>query len=300
MGVNARRRRTVVAAMIWAWVGIGFAVACAITWLAAFPEARERIAARLARAWTRLSGTALRGGSRLARRAGGSGRRMRTGGEGLVAVMRRHRVVLAVAALLVVVPPLLILGLRQKVVLERFDGQDLSVSRSTIAVLLRGERLVPPPPPPPDVFTTAEVRRVMPEIVTADRRWERIDPDLQQRVLAIYRVMAQRHGIRMVLVEGYRSPERQAELFREGRATRAAAGQSCHQYGLALDSAPMRDGKLQWDMEDPWTRDAYFLYGELAQEAGLVWGGNWRMGDFVHVEMGPQCRAARRARTQEG
>ncbi len=53
-------------------------------------------------------------------------------------------------------------------------------------------------------------------------------------------------------------------------------------------------------MQDEWTRNAYFLYGELAQAAGLVWGGNWRMGDFVHVEMGARCRAARRARAQGG
>lgn len=286
--------------MIGLWAGLGFAAACAITWLLVFPEARDRLAARAAAAWNAISGSAARARGRLIRRAGGSGRAVRERGEGLAAWLRRHRAVLAAAALLVSVPPLLILALRQQVVLERFDGPDLSVSRSTIAVLLRGERLVPPPPPPPEVFTSAEVRRVMPQIVTADRRWERIDPDLQQRVLAIYQVMAQQHGIRMVLVEGYRSPERQAELFREGRATRAAAGQSCHQYGLALDSAPMRDGRLQWDMGDPWTRNAYFLYGELAQEAGLVWGGNWRMGDFVHVEMGPQCGVARRARARGG
>ena len=284
--------------MIWAWVGLGFVAACVVTWLLVFPEARGRLAARIAKAFADMSGRAARSGSRLARGAGSPARRLRSGGEGLLAALRRHRVVLAIALLLVCVPPLVILGVRQKVVLERFEGQDLSVSRSTIAVLLRGERLVPPPPPPPDVFTSAEVRRVMPAIVTADRRWERIDPDLQQRVLAIYQVMAQEHGIRMVLVEGYRSPERQAELFREGRATQAAAGQSCHQYGLALDSAPMREGKLQWDMQDEWTRNAYFLYGELAQAAGLVWGGNWRMGDFVHVEMGAQCRAAKRARAQ--
>ena len=210
--------------------------------------------------------------------------------------LRRHRAVLAAALVLLCAPPLLILLLRQHVVLERFAGEDLSLSHSNIATLLRGERLVPPPPPPPEVFTTAEVRRVMPEIVTADRRWERLDPELQQKVLAIHRVMAERHGIRMVLVEGYRSPERQAALQRGGRATRAGAWQSCHQYGLALDSAPMRGGRLQWDMEDPWTRDAYFLYGQLAQEAGLAWGGNWRMRDYVHVEMGPECQAARAAR----
>lgn len=284
--------------MIVPWMALGFLAVCLVTWLLVFPEARERLAAMLSRAWARASGRALSGGRRIARRVDGSGRAVREGGAGFAAALRRHRWVLAAALLLLCVPPLLILSMRQRVVLEGFAGEDLSVSRSTIAVLLRGERLVPPAPPPPEVFTTAEVRRVMPEIVTADRRWERLNPDLQQRVLAIYQVLLQQHGVRMVLVEGYRSPERQAELMREGRATNAGAWQSCHQYGLALDSAPMREGKLQWDMNDPWTRRAYFLYGELAKEAGLAWGGDWRMRDYVHVEMRAECRAARTARRE--
>lgn len=169
-----------------------------------------------------------------------------------------------------------------------------------VAQLLRGERLTPPPPPPPEVFTTAEVRRLRPEIVTADRKWGQIDADLQQRVLAIYEVMRRQYGYEMVLIEGYRSPERQAELMAGGKATRAGAWQSCHQYGLGVDSAPIRDGKLQWDMNDEWTKRGYFLYGELAEQAGLDWGGNWRsIKDYVHVEMTARCRAARAAKREE-
>jgi peptidoglycan L-alanyl-D-glutamate endopeptidase CwlK len=68
-----------------------------------------------------------------------------------------------------------------------------------------GERLTPPPPPPPEVFTTAEVRRLRPEIVTADRKWDQIDADLQQRVLAIYEVMRRQYGLRNGADRGYRS-----------------------------------------------------------------------------------------------
>src|SRR5690606_1939974 len=121
-----------------------------------------------------------------------------------------------------------------------------------------------------------------------------------QRVLAIYEVMRRQYGYEMVLVEGYRSPERQAELMAGGKATRADAWQSCHQYGLGVDSAPIRDGKLQWNMEDPWTQRGYYLYGELAQQAGLEWGGSWRsIKDYVHVEMHDRCRAARTAKRAE-
>ncbi|KAG1085652.1 hypothetical protein G6F40_014145 [Rhizopus arrhizus] len=93
---------------------------------------------------------------------------------------------MAIAAAALLIPPTVILITRQTVVLEDFRGDDLAESSSMVAQLLRGERLTPPPPPPPEVFTTAEVRRLRPEIVPADRKWDQIDADLQQRVLAIY------------------------------------------------------------------------------------------------------------------
>lgn len=220
--------------------------------------------------------------------------------HGLRGWLMRHWVVLTTALALLAVPPLVILLSRQTVVLADFRGDDLSESGSMVAQLLRGERLTPPPPPPPEVFTTQEVRRLRPEIVTADRKWEQIDADLQQRVLAIYEVMRRQYGYEMVLIEGYRSPERQAELMAGGKATRAGAWQSCHQYGLGVDSAPIRDGKLQWDMNDEWTRRGYYLYGELAEQAGLDWGGNWRsIKDYVHVEMSDRCKAARAIKRAE-
>lgn len=205
------------------------------------------------------------------------------------------------AALLLIAPPLLILHGRQKPRLAMYAQADIDRGRSQVLALLEGEQLVPPPELPPEIFVAAEATLLQlgdaaaaPEnIVAADRRWERIDPQLQRRVLAVYQVMHDQYGYRMALVEGYRSAERQAELAREGKATRAGAGRSCHQYGLAVDSALLRDGRLQWDMRDPWVREGYYLYGRLAQEAGLEWGGSWRsLKDYVHVEARDACRAA--------
>lgn len=203
-------------------------------------------------------------------------------------------VALFAGVLLVGAPALLILLHRQTVVLDGFPDADQAVPTSLIANALRGERLVPPPSLPSDVFMTEDIRRLRPEVVLADRRWEWVDPELQQRVLAIFTIMHGQYGYEMALVEGYRSPERQSELARRGTATRAAAWQSCHQYGLALDSALVRNGALQWDMADPWTRRGYLLFGALAEQAGLEWGGSWRaIKDYVHVELGEQCRQAK-------
>lgn len=271
-----------------------------VCWVLLFPETVESLRQAIAK---RLGGFRRRAGQ-VGDRVGHGATRVRSGvREEVGAVhgaLRRHWLILVVAAALLLIPPIVIFVTRQTVVLEDFRGDDLAESSSMVAQLLRGERLTPPPPPPPEVFTTAEVRRLRPEIVTADRKWDQIDPDLQQRVLAIYEVMRRQYGYEMVLIEGYRSPQRQAELMAGGKATRAGAWQSCHQYGLGVDSAPIRDGKLQWDMEDPWTRRGYFLYGELAEQAGLDWGGNWRsIKDYVHVEMTDRCRAARVTKREE-
>jgi peptidoglycan L-alanyl-D-glutamate endopeptidase CwlK len=287
-------------AVVVAGVVIFLLVVSIACWLLLFPEALERVQAWLGERLRGLRQGAGRVGQRVGRSAGGVGEGVRGGIGGVTDFFRRHRWVILCATLLLLVPPSVILLVRQNVALEDFRAEDMNESSSMVAQLLRGERLVPPPAPPPEVFTTEEIRRTRPEIVTADRRWESIDADLQQRVLAIYEVMRRQYGYEMVLVEGYRSPERQAELMGGGRATRASAWQSCHQYGLAVDSAPLRDGKLQWDMGDPWTKRAYFLYGELAQQAGLEWGGSWRsIKDYVHVEKLEACRSARVAKRAE-
>lgn len=271
-----------------------------LCWGLLFPESLGPVLARLRARWVAVRQRAGRAGDR----AGAGAARVRSGvREEVVSVrgtLRRHWPVLAIAIGLLCIPPVIILMSRQTVVLSDFRGDDLAESGSMVAQLLRGERLTPPPAPPPEVFTTTEIRRLRPEIVTADRKWNQIDPDLQQRVLAIYEVMRRQYGYEMVLIEGYRSPERQAELMAGGKATRAGAWQSCHQYGLGVDSAPIRDGRLQWDMEDPWTRRGYFLYGELAEQAGLDWGGNWRsIKDYVHVEATARCKVARNAKRDE-
>ncbi|GHA82108.1 M15 family metallopeptidase [Cognatilysobacter bugurensis] len=282
-------------------VAVSFVLVCICAWLLLFPSAREACARALGRLFRRGSAAAAAQRERARTRGGRTAEDVRARVGGVQAWLGRHRVAIAATVLILALPPLLVLQLRERPQLDSFDDAAVDTGDSQVLALLRGERLVPPPELPPEVFIAAEAAltqmaptAVAPErIVTADRRWGRIDPAFQQRVLAVYRIMQDQYGIEMALVEGYRSPERQAELARGGKATRAGAGMSCHQYGLAVDSAPLRNGKLQWDMADPWTRDAYFLYGRLAQEAGLEWGGNWRsLKDYVHLESKAACRAS--------
>jgi peptidoglycan L-alanyl-D-glutamate endopeptidase CwlK len=169
-------------------------------------------------------------------------------------------------------------------VLEGFDDR-VAPGNEQVASLLQGEHLVPPPPLPPDVFLTSEVEIVRPMLASADRRWEQMDADFVQRLLLVFKLMKERHGYDMALLEGWRSPERQNLLAARGsHVTMAAAWQSYHQYGLAADCGFFRNDKLVISEKDPWALRGYQLYGQLAEEVGLTWGGRWQMMDLGHVE----------------
>lgn len=171
-----------------------------------------------------------------------------------------------------------------------FEGYDHTASREMdpkIAALLAGEQLVPPPPLPPELFLTKEVEQVYPMAARASRQWELLDAEFQQKLLVVFRLMKEQHGYEMVLIEGYRSPERQNQLAAMGgHVTRAGGGQSYHQYGLAADCAFLRNGKVVISEADPWAAKGYELYGQMAQSVGMVWGGSWRsIKDLGHVEL---------------
>lgn len=149
-----------------------------------------------------------------------------------------------------------------------------------IELALNPERLVPPPALPPSLFISSE----RPALETADRDWNKLDPRFTQAVLHIFRSLQER-GYEFALLEGYRSPERQEKLAAMGgHVTSARAYQSRHQFGLAADVAPMRDGRLVISERDPWAMQAYQALGEEAEKYGLVWGGRWAMKDYGHIE----------------
>ncbi|MBK1685887.1 M15 family metallopeptidase [Rubrivivax gelatinosus] len=116
--------------------------------------------------------------------------------------------------------------------------------------------------------------------------WARLQPQFRQRLLELFDIARERHGYDLVLLEGYRSPARQAQLAALGPATTLAGPErSRHQAGLAADLAFIRDGRLQLSERDPWTLQAYRHVGEIATTLGLQWGGHWpSLRDFGHVE----------------
>lgn len=150
-----------------------------------------------------------------------------------------------------------------------------------IGQMFAPDELVPPPALPPEFFVSSDD----PNLESADRDWHKLEAGFRQQVVWLIERARQR-GIGLTLLEGYRSPERQTRLASAGPGvTRAGAFQSKHQYGLAADLAPVRDGRLAMNEADPWVAEAYRVLGEEAVRAGLVWGGHWSLRDLGHVEI---------------
>lgn len=77
--------------------------------------------------------------------------------------------------------------------------------------------------------------------------------------------------------EGLRTSARQNELYAIGRTvqrgkpkvTNAKAGQSMHQYGIAIDFVPLKPAKAAGMFEADWSEKAYAPYHALAVKHGL-------------------------------
>jgi peptidoglycan L-alanyl-D-glutamate endopeptidase CwlK len=200
-------------------------------------------------------------------------------------MLRRHWAWFAVGVPLVLIPTLLALLMRRPDMLPDYEPADTVVD-AQVAALLKGEQLVPPAALPPLAFGTREVELVRPMLVDASRNWGLLRPEFSQRLLLVFKIMKEKYGYEMALLEGYRSPARQDMLAGMGsQVTNARAFQSWHQYGLAADCAFWRDGKLVISEKDPWAMRGYQLYGEVAESLGLTWGGRWTMMDFGHAEL---------------
>lgn len=83
----------------------------------------------------------------------------------------------------------------------------------------------------------------------------------------------------------FRSWDEQDRLYSQGRTapgsivTNARGGDSYHNWGLAFDAAPYENGKISNDQAK------YRKMGQLGQQAGLEWGGNFiSIVDLPHFQ----------------
>jgi peptidoglycan L-alanyl-D-glutamate endopeptidase CwlK len=104
-----------------------------------------------------------------------------------------------------------------------------------------------------------------------------LQSSFSKRVLAWLRE-CQEAGLHPYIYEGLRTSARQTELYAIGRTARkssakvtwAKAGQSMHQYGLAIDFVPLVPSRKVSDMwAADWSDKAYAPYHKRAVKHGL-------------------------------
>ncbi|MGZ8888065.1 MAG: M15 family metallopeptidase [Halobacteriota archaeon] len=84
-------------------------------------------------------------------------------------------------------------------------------------------------------------------------------------------------GIDILITSTYRDHESQNALYAQGRTTKgnkvtnAKGGQSFHNWKVAFDFAPIRNGKIDWQDSATFKR-----CGEIAESVGLEWAGRWK------------------------
>lgn len=118
-------------------------------------------------------------------------------------------------------------------------------------------------------------------------RRDKCDPLLVAKIDAVT-ARLDAAGRPVVVTDGYRSSAEQDALaskggLASGGVTNARGGQSPHNYGCAVDMAPMdAQGRPTWP-NDP---AAWGPIGEAVEGiGGLVWGGRWSTPDRPHAEL---------------
>lgn len=94
-------------------------------------------------------------------------------------------------------------------------------------------------------------------------------------------------GLEWIITSCRRTMAEQQKLYDQGRkssgpiVTKAAPGYSPHNYGLAADLAPMKDGKIWWNAPD----SVWKAMADAAVSLGLEAGYNWqKFRDMPHVQ----------------
>lgn len=216
-------------------------------------------------------------------------------------------------AALVLFSSIVIFTLTRPITASTFEANYLREVDPQIYTLLDGQVLAPPPeveghlieeaiqgevhyyanvvsaqvinPPDPTEDVHLPMIHNHSDLNIVNRKWNKINPRYKQRLLIVFKIMREQYGYELVLLEGYRSPERQNSLSANPNTTRARGYQSYHQFGLAADVAFKRHGKVIISERDPWAMRGYELYGQVAESVGLTWGGRWKsIKDYGHTE----------------
>lgn len=98
-------------------------------------------------------------------------------------------------------------------------------------------------------------------------------------------------NIDVLITSTYRDAESQNALYAQGRTTKgyivtnAKAGQSFHNYRVAFDVVPMRNGKPVWGTLNDDDIALWKEVGAIGKSVGLEWAGDWtRFKEYPHFQ----------------
>lgn len=123
--------------------------------------------------------------------------------------------------------------------------------------------------------------------------------DLHPKVQTMCRAFLDKcraQGIEILITGTYRDAEEQNRLYARGRTvlvenghkvrkvTNAKAGQSAHNYRLAFDVVPLKNGKPVWGTAGS-DLLLWMQVGNIGESVGLEWAGRWtRFREFPHFQ----------------
>lgn len=120
---------------------------------------------------------------------------------------------------------------------------------------------------------------------SSQRIIETLHPDVRPYAVSFLN-SAEASGIKLRITSGFRSYDEQTALYNKGRTTRgsivtkAKAGESYHNFGVAIDVVQIVGKRANWD-SDQWQ-----TIGEIGKSVGFSWGGDWKgFVDNPHFEM---------------
>lgn len=123
-----------------------------------------------------------------------------------------------------------------------------------------------------------------------DKRILELHPDIRITVAEYINLMESKHGMKVrVTGNPYRTFEEQDELYAQGRTkpgkivTNARAGESYHNYGLAIDVVEI---KPYFGYEKGYDQKRWSLIGKEGKAMGFEWGGDFKtLVDKPHLQM---------------
>jgi peptidoglycan LD-endopeptidase CwlK len=128
------------------------------------------------------------------------------------------------------------------------------------------------------------------ETMVNSRKIEDLHPAVQvkcRRFLA----ECEKSGIDVIITSTYRDAESQNALYAQGRTlpgnivTNARSGQSWHNWCVAFDVVPLRNGKPVWGTSGK-DGELWQSIGAVGRACGLEWAGDWKgkLIEFAHFQ----------------